>query len=117
MAIYVYFLFPNYLLSDCSFLFSRLDYSGTNFCYPKDESTTLRELLTALAGPSARVPIVAKSHKLDISGKKKRKLVRFVTRSDIMQFACANLDFFGPRLEHTLQGLFCTESILFASFV
>jgi len=80
-----------------------MNYSGTNFCYPKDESTTLRELLTALAGPSARVPIVAKSSKLDITGKKKRKLVRFVTRSDIMQFACNNLDFFGPRLEHTLQ--------------
>lgn len=82
-----------------------MNYSGTNFCYPKDESCSLRDLLDALAGPSARVPIVAKPSKLDLSGKKKQKLVRFVTRSDVMQFVCQNLDFFGPSLDHTLQEL------------
>jgi hypothetical protein len=80
-----------------------IDYSGTNFCLPLDETTSMRNLLGALAGPSPRVPIVTKASIFDVQFKK-QKLTRFVTRSDIMQFVVTNLDLFGPKLDSTVQG-------------
>jgi len=78
-----------------------MNYSGTNYCWPLyEKNVNFRDVLHALSGGCARVPILGKVRLFESS--KKRPLVRFITRSDILKFVVSHFDYFSDQLEVTV---------------
>jgi CBS domain-containing protein len=80
-----------------------MNYSGINYCYPLNHKSSLREVLNMICRNATHVPIVRQPSLMHCTGSTKRKLLRFITRTDILQFITLNFDLFGTAFDVSIQ--------------
>jgi CBS domain-containing protein len=80
-----------------------MNYSGINLCFPLQHTSSLREVLNLICRNVSRVPIVRMPSLMNCTGSKRHKLVRFITRTDILQFITLNFDKFGNAFDLSVQ--------------
>jgi CBS domain-containing protein len=80
-----------------------MNYSGINYCFPLKHTASLREVLNLISRNVSRVPIVRMHSPMFCSGSEKHKLMRFITRTDILQFITYNFDKFGNAFDVSVE--------------
>jgi len=79
-----------------------MNYSGNNYCVPLKHTSSMRKVLNLISHDTTRVPIVRFPSKLKCTGSK-QKLLKFITRTDILQFITLNYQLFAPHFETSIQ--------------
>jgi CBS domain-containing protein len=80
-----------------------MNYSGINYCYPLKHTSSMKEVLNLICRNAARVPIVRYPSLMSCTGTTKQKLLRFITRTDILQFITLNFELFDNAFDVTIQ--------------
>jgi CBS domain-containing protein len=80
-----------------------MNYSGLNYCYPLKHTSSMKEVLNLINRDAVRVPIVRYPSLMNCTGTTKQKLLRFITRTDILQFLTLNFDLFGGAFDVSIQ--------------
>jgi CBS domain-containing protein len=80
-----------------------MNYSGINYCFPLKHTSSLREVLNLICRNVSRVPIIRQPSLMNCTGSNKHKLLRFITRTDILQFLVYNFDSFGTAFDVSVE--------------
>jgi CBS domain-containing protein len=90
-----------------------MNYSGTNYCYPLKHTSSMKVVLNLLSRDAIRVPIVRYPSRMSCTGTTKQKLLRFITRTDILKFFTLNFELFNNAFDVSIQDSGCSTNDIF----